>query len=277
MSRFAATLVVTALVAAVGTVVGRGDAARADEPQLRVLFIGNSFTRMHDLPHEVQRIAEADLGACGAPVPGPHGPRCRALSVARETRSGATLRRHWIRHGARWRIESGAYTHVVLQDHSMRAIERPAELTTYARLFDKVIERAGARTVLYATWARRRHRGESGRELGSTDAMQTRIDDVYGELADELHADVAPVGLAWIEAGRVAPDIRLYGSDGIHPSPEGTYLAACVLYGALTHRTPEGTAWSPWPMPDAIARRLRAIAADSLRAQGIELAPVERR
>jgi hypothetical protein len=32
----------------------------------------------------------------------------------------------------------------------------------------------------------------------------------------------------------------LYDKDGSHPTAAGTYLAACVFYGALWERTPEG-------------------------------------
>jgi hypothetical protein len=237
---------------------GSTSIVRAEGPSVRVLFIGNSFTRMHDLPRVVRRIAEAD----GNQV---------AISVARETRPGATLRRHWMRQRVRWRIQSGAYTHVVLQDHSMRAIEQPTELAAYARRFDEVISGAGARTVLYAPWARRRHRGPAGRALGTPDAMQERIDAVHDDLAGEIDADVAPVGRAWLIAGERLPGVRLYGRDGIHPSVEGTYLAACVLYGVLTARDPSGAAWAPWPMHESLASVLREIAAEALRAEGVAL------
>jgi hypothetical protein len=243
-----------ALFSALGS--GSGSTVRADRlAPVRVLFIGNSFTRMHDLPRVVRRIAEADGEEA-------------TISVARETRPGATLRRHWMRRAVRWRIQSGAYTHVVLQDHSMRAVDRPSELAAYARRFDELISEAGARTVLYAPWARRRHRGETGRALGSDDAIQARIDSVHGDLAGEIDADVAPVGRAWQLASERMPRVGLYGRDGIHPSLEGTYLAACVLYGVLRDRDPRGAAWAPWPMRETTARALREVAADALREGG---------
>ena len=49
-----------------------------------------------------------------------------------------------------------------------------------------------------------------------------------------------PVGLAWQRARELRPLIPLYDTDQIHPSPLGTYLTACVFYGALTKKSPVG-------------------------------------
>jgi hypothetical protein len=48
---------------------------------------------------------------------------------------------------------------------------------------------------------------------------------------------VLPAGSAWIEAWRVDPTLSLYGPDGFHPSPLGTYLAALVIYQRLFGRS----------------------------------------
>ena len=62
----------------------------------------------------------------------------------------------------------------------------------------------------------------------------------YRETTDALGAKIAPVGLAFHEVSEARPDLRLHGDDGSHPSPSGTYLAACVLYGTITGRDPRG-------------------------------------
>ena len=51
---------------------------------------------------------------------------------------------------------------------------------------------------------------------------------------------MAPVGVAWARAHALAPSLQLWGGDDTHPSTAGTYLAACVFYEALTHRSPIG-------------------------------------
>ena len=45
---------------------------------------------------------------------------------------------------------------------------------------------------------------------------------------------MCPVGIARQNVMMLRPDINLYAGDGSHPSPEGTYLAACTFFTVLT-------------------------------------------
>lgn len=224
------------------------------EGELRVLFVGNSYTRFNNLPLMVRRLADSV----------PDGPR---LFVERETRPGYNLRRHWRRRAALHRIRAGRYTHVVLQSHSLDPLRHPDELEEYARRFQAEIDRTGARTVLYETWARRAGSRlyRRGDDAASPDEMQSRISVVYGRLARALGADLAPVGRAWKKAIDSVPDATLYRRDGTHPSMRGTYLAACVIYGAVTGRSPTTLRWAPFGMNEVTAARLRSIAAETVR------------
>lgn len=60
------------------------------------------------------------------------------------------------------------------------------------------------------------------------------------QIARELKALVAPVGLAWQSILKLDWGTELYHQDGSHPSAAGTYLAACVFYATLTGMNPEG-------------------------------------
>merc|ERR1719277_229554 len=83
---------------------------------------------------------------------------------------------------------------------------------------------------------------------------------------------VAPVGNAFglvyddvVRAGEnpAAPTSlfhRLYDPDGTHPSPLGTYLAACVLHASITGQTPRGLP-SASGISEAEASILRSTAA----------------
>ena len=54
-----------------------------------------------------------------------------------------------------------------------------------------------------------------------------------------------PAGLAWQSAWSRSPSLPLYGPDGFHPSPLGTYLAALVVTAGLTGKPqPPATAFS---------------------------------
>ena len=89
----------------------------------------------------------------------------------------------------------------------------------YARLFDAEIRKAGARTVLFATWARRDQPG-----------TQARIDAAYDELGSALGAIVARVGAEW--ASR--PGDALHAADGNHAAPAGMEVSAAVIARALS-------------------------------------------
>lgn len=250
-----AVLVASLLVAGAVLAVPAPRGVRAEGPALRVLFVGNSFTRLHDLPRLVRKMLERDGEA-------------RAVRVTRETRTGATLHRHWIFRRARFRIQSGGFTHVVLQDHSLRPIARPEEMAEAVRRFDELVDRTGAKTILYSTWARVRNTREVPRELASEEAMHARIEEVYETLAHEVDAEVAPVGSAFRKARAAAPEVQIYGRDGIHPSMEGSYLAACVFYGVLTGRSPENHPYRPWPMREDVAHALQVAASEALAERG---------
>jgi hypothetical protein len=62
--------------------------------------------------------------------------------------------------------------------------------------------------------------------------------------ANEIHALVIPVGLAYAEAYKKRPGIKLQVEDGNHPSDAGQYLSACVVYATLYNRSPVGNPYS---------------------------------
>ena len=79
--------------------------------------------------------------------------------------------------------------------------------------------------MLYMTWARLH-----------TPQTQQVITEAYTAIAAELGAAVIPAGLAWQQVLKNDPHPVLHDRDGSHPTPAGSYLAACctlaVLFGA---------------------------------------------
>jgi len=183
---------------------------------LRVLFIGNSYTYVNDLPGQIQRLAASSEGAL-------------PLIVNQVTPGGATLERNWEEGRARRLIRLGGWSHVVLQEQSTRPIEDREKFFTYARRFDAEIKGVGAKTVLYLTWAR-----------DTLPETQATLTEAYEDLAEELGAIIAPVGPAWAEVAARGAEVSLYYKDGSHPSPNGSYLAACVFFATLYGESPEG-------------------------------------
>ncbi len=226
----------------------------AAEPSSRVLLLGNSYTRFNVLPLMLRRVAEA----AGVSLP--------TESVAR---GGYTLRRHWRVHETRARVRSGRYSHVVLQGHSLRPIDRRAEFEDYTARFAQAVREAGGEPILYETWPR--HPGaplyREHAELRTPPQMASRVGEAYRALAVRHGARVAPVGRAFLTALTTRPELEIYKPDGAHPTWAGSYLAACVLFGAITGQDPRESHYTPWELPPASARAARELAALVLEAE----------
>jgi len=220
---------------------------------LHVLLIGNSYTLHHTLNVMLQHVA--------AGVPG--GPR---LVVDAEARGGYSLRNHWRNGLALARIRSGHYTHVVLQGHSLSAVDHPDELAADAERFKQAIDAADARTVFYETWARSPEARMylTNKIVHSFEEMTERVANTYFGLSQRLGAGIAPVGRAFERAVVQQPKLALWGSDGSHPTVAGSYMAACVLYGALTGADPRATLFVPPELSESEAVLIRGIATQSL-------------
>jgi hypothetical protein len=184
-------------------------AAEPAPTKLRVLFIGNSLTATNDLPAMIEGMAKASG---------------RELASVRNLVGGATLEKHWNDGKALGKIKEGHLDYVVLQDLSKQAYADKDSMFRHGRLFDAEIQKIGARTILYMTWP-------------LDDSLNTygAIADAYTALAKELHATLAPVGVAWHTVAHEGekPAFQLYRPDHKHPMPAGTYLAACVFYRVL--------------------------------------------
>ena len=189
-------------------------APAADGKELEVLFIGNSFTEMNELPWMVLAMARSDA------IP---------MRYEQVTSGGMTLEQHWAggKGEAIARIASRKWDWVVLQEHSQRPLDEPGKLTEFARLFDAKIKARGARTLLYVTWPRK-----------NAPENQVKVTRTYAALAKELGATLAMVGPARQRSQQARPDVELYDEDGHHPSPFGTWLAALVFHQALHGKPP---------------------------------------
>jgi hypothetical protein len=181
---------------------------------VNALFIGNSFTARNKVPETIAQLAAA---------------RGHTLQHRLISAGGASLRNHWNAGTALKAIETGKYDTVVLQEQSTLPVKNATRMHENVRLFDEAIKKAGAKTVLYLTWARQ-HTPES----------QQAITDAYTTIGRELNATVVPVGLAWQACLREHEKPVLHDKDQSHPAPAGSYLAACVFLAVLFKENPVG-------------------------------------
>jgi hypothetical protein len=179
---------------------------------LAVLFIGNSLTAANDLPHLVQRIAQA------AGV---------SIEVASVAKPNFSLEDHWNDGEAARVIASRRWNLVVLQQGPSALPESQRLLLEFARRFDRPIRAAGARPALYMVWPSSQRSGDFANVSAS-----------YRAAARAINGQLAPAGDAWRAAWRRNPGLALYGADGFHPSARGSVLAAMTIVRCVAGRLP---------------------------------------
>lgn len=183
---------------------------------INILFIGNSYTAYNNLPYMVSQLALSSNES-------------EQAFVYAITRQEATLEWHCEHQKALKMIEEKRWNFVVIQEHSLRPVEDKIKMYEYAEILDSEIKKAGAETVLYLTWARQ-----------DSPQMQEKLTEAYAGLSKKIGARIAPVGKAWTHALKSNPELLLYGEDKSHPTPTGTYLAACVFYSIFFGHSPAG-------------------------------------
>lgn len=203
---------------------------------IKVLFIGNSLTFVNSVPLMIQTLA-SDAG------------EFRAFQFEMVVQSGASLSYHWTNTtapspGARASIQSGPasggdWDYVVLQELSINPVCDQNSFNTNGTMFATEVKtyNPNAKVILHQNWV-------------ITDTATYQSCGAYfssplpklvantNALADSLNpvAKVVPVGQAW---GNTS-GIILQQLDGIHATPEGSYLAASTYYAFFYGKSPVG-------------------------------------
>lgn len=221
-------------------------AHKAKPGELRVLFVGNSFS--FDVPREF-----ADLCRQNG----------RKVFVDQETPGGWNFAKH-AQNGSMKRFSEG-WDFIVLQGQSQETSFSEAQMRrdSLPPASDLVaaIRKAGAKPLFYETWGYRE--GDTKNKPEDDFAkMSERIIAGYAMLAKETGADIAPVGQTWQLVRTRKPDINLYVDDGHHPSAAGIQLAASVFYATIFKADPTVLRGSGG-VPPATAKVLREAARDA--------------
>lgn len=234
--------------------LGRSPAeGQSPPPPLRVLFLGNSYTYSNDMPAILKALA-----ASGGDQ----------LDYEMEVPDGASLEEHYRRGSVAIALKDGTWDYVVLQEQSLRPAmpirQAKQQFFRYGELLGQQASalHPGARTVLFVTWGRWHHTGslcewvpEACDYWGSDSLITLR----YRMLAERMDAILAPVGPAWRYLQQHHPEIELFNPDAIHPSMEGSYLAACCFYAVLFKKDPVLLSYNYVLAPE-VAALLRKVA-----------------
>lgn len=199
--------------------------------KLKVLFLGNSYTYVNNLPQLIKDIALAngDTLLFDSNCPG-----------------GQTFQGHFGDATSINKINSQQWNHIILQAQSQEPSFPPSQVNSqtlpYAIKLDSIIQHNNpcTETVFYETWGRKN--GDAANcsfytPLCTFLGMQNRLRTSYKQFADTTHSIMAPAGEAFRKSIGLNPGLELYQSDESHPSLEGSYLTACVLYEVLFHKS----------------------------------------
>jgi hypothetical protein len=232
-----------ALLASTTLLAGASQASFDKEAApLRILFIGNSFTKSNDLPATVARVAAAS---------GRHELQYRTVAY-----SGFRLGNHWTLGTARTALESGDWDVVVMQDVPSSLPEDQEYLRTWTSRFADLARAADTRPALLTVWP-------------SLERRSTLPDVIASHrlAAQAAGADLIPAAEAVQAAWRCGLHRSVYSRDLVHPSPLGTYVAALIVYGALYGAPVRSRRLYPVGESPRTARLLQAAAATALGRQ----------
>lgn len=192
--------------------------------KIRVLFIGNSYTYVNNLPLLISNLglATGDSMFYDSSAPG-------GYTFLNHTNDATTLSK----------ISVGNWDYVVLQAQSQEPSFSPTQVASQtlpsAIKLDTLIKHYNpcATTVFYETWGRKN--GDVGNcqfypPVCTYVGMQNRLKASYKLFADSCRALMAPAGEAFRLSITNQPTLNLYQADDSHPLLEGSFLTAAVFY-----------------------------------------------
>jgi len=188
----------------------------------RILFVGNSFTFYWNLPSQVEQMAKQ---------------RGLNWEVTQTTASGASLRDHWQGNKdlkTQQILRKETFNRIVFQDHSTYPL---VHIDTTAFYFNKLKSVLPAQTkcYLYATWMYPNIKGKPV-DTNNRNPIEENMRNIVAGKDDQMLV----VGAAFELFAKRYPEIELFTDDDKHPSPQGSYLAACLIFSTLSEQTSKG-------------------------------------
>lgn len=219
--------------------------------QTKVLFLGNSFTYTYDIPTLFNGFATA----AGIPVTIDQNTQA-GMAVADEQITG-----HVHDATSQAKISSQQWDFIVIQDNMgdyVNAAGIPSSCgNANVALYNQIkANNPCTRIIYFAGW------GPFAGAFSGDDA-QSCIDRIYANmlyLNNGIGAEiVTPIGKAWKSSLTQLPSVNLYYSDNVHPSLEGSYLAAATIFTSIFKIDPTNLSYTG-AVNSSTAQTMRIIA-----------------
>jgi PKD repeat protein len=236
-----------------------------------VLFLGNSYTYVNDLPIILSSLA-SNTGD--------------NLIYQQNTPGGYSLQGHSTNATSLGLIQQGSWDYMVLQEQSQKPSwpisQVMSEVYPYAKTLCDTFyaNNPCSKPLFFMTWGRKN--GDSYNcpnwpPVCTYKGMDSLLNLRYRMLADSNKAYVSPVGAVWHFIRDNYSNIELYSSDESHPSLEGSYAAACTFYSLIFQKDPVGIT-DNYGIDSDVAQNIRLaaklIAFDSLQKWNVGVYPI---
>jgi hypothetical protein len=207
--------------------------------KVSVLFLGNSYTFVNNLPLLVSSIAAANGDT---------------LLYDNNTPGGYTLKNHVNDLNSAAKIDAAPWQFVVLQAQSQEPAFSPGQVNSqtlpYAIILDSLIKKNNpcTKTMFYETWGRKNGDAQNCAfypPICTYTGMQDRLKQSYKMFADTTKGIVVPAGEAFRKSILQNSNLELYDADQSHPSLNGSYLAAAVFYEMLFQKSVISNTFNP--------------------------------
>ncbi len=259
LPRFRAVLLLAALFTA----------AEAPAKDLKVLFIGNSYTARHNLAQVVEAMAEAgNPGLDFKPTQVIYGGRTlrdhwrfgtqnyvklHELTLAEEKATLANLEklardpkdkyaknalakhRGFIKEFEKMRTK---WDVVVLQSYRDDLGGDDSLYAQFAPKFAELAHAQGAKVILYVTTPTTQNAKPISQKPDARPVMEK--ERAIAQLADKTGANAAPMALIGLKCQTERPDLTLRFINDAHLNKVMAYLSACAIYAAIFEKSPQG-------------------------------------
>jgi hypothetical protein len=208
---------------------------------IRVLVVGNSQCPIFVGGKFLEKLAASDKGA-------------RPIEVINSVKGGASLKSHWEAGDgettARGLLVSSKPDFVLLQD--IYNVQQPA-FQPYAQKFHALAKEHKVQPIFFGTAS----------IISDYPKGFERLHKLHVDIARELNVPIVDASAAYFRYFGDAPSKEkiesLFAADKAHPGVQGSYMYACMIYSALTGRSPIGLA-APDTIPADVAKALQETA-----------------
>ena len=211
-------------------------------PVQRLLFIGHSRTYYNDMPAMVAKMADS----AGSPT---------RYEVSMQAFAGATAKSHWNNAKTQELLADGEWDRLILQPDYVWRNDEPSSSGLY--IYGKQILAKGAtksQPAVISDWTFRDD--FYGNYNWNRAEHFEKSESAYRGLAYQTGAQLIDVARVWEIVRDEELPFSLYKDDD-HPTLEGSYLVALVVYASLSGSDVSAVTYVPWSMSNKDGALLR--------------------